>query len=77
MAGRKCDMVWNYIECLAQEGKTGKRARCKSCGYECQGLVKRMKKHYDRCSNEANNDSGEYFYSTPYSYSTLQICYRG
>lgn len=49
-SGRKRDPIWNYFEELPKVlGKTGVRAKCIYCHTEYQGLVARLKKHYDKC----------------------------
>ena len=54
MSGRKADPIWYHFEKLTSKTATGCRAKCKNCGFELQGLVQRMKKHYDKCT--ASND---------------------
>ena len=52
--GRKRDPIWNYFEELPKVlGKTGVRAKCIYCHNESQGLVARLKKHYDKCPKKA------------------------
>lgn len=51
MPGRKQDSVWIYFEKSVSVGKTGCRAKCKTCGKEMQGLVARLKQHYQECSH--------------------------
>ena len=50
MAGRKQDIVWHYFERTSVTGNCGYRAKWKSCGKEMQGLLARMKSHYNICS---------------------------
>jgi len=54
MTGRKKDVIWHcYIE---KQGKKSKRAVCKKCGKEMQGLTSRMKSHFNICSNNSDED---------------------
>lgn len=47
---QKRDAIWScYSELSCVTGKTGRRAKCKDCGSEMQGLVARMKKHRQKC----------------------------
>jgi len=51
MSGRKQDCVWVYFDKIKVVGKAGCQATCKTCGKEIQGLVARMKQHYDSCTD--------------------------
>ena len=53
MSGRKQDCVWLYFDKSKVVGKAGCRATCKKCGKEIQGLIVRMKQHYDSCTDAA------------------------
>ena len=53
--GRKQDDIWRYFKKSVTFGKTGCRATCISCNKEMQGLVKRMKDHFEAC--QGNGDS--------------------
>lgn len=55
MPGRKSDSVWIYFDKIVVCGKTGCRARCKTCNKDMQGLVARMKSHYHSCTNSVEN----------------------
>ena len=57
MPGRKQDSIWFYFERLVVPGKTGCRAKCKSCSKDMQGLVTRMKQHHQLCSSEDTQDT--------------------
>lgn len=56
-SGRKKDPIWiHFIEKSNKtEGKLGNRAICKKCRHEMQGLVERMKVHWQKCS-ETNTE---------------------
>lgn len=49
--GRKKDPIWQYFieKSNKSDGKTGSRATCKKCKFELQGIVERMKKHWEVC----------------------------
>lgn len=49
--GRKKDDIWKYFieKSNKSEGKTGSRATCKKCKLELQGIVQRMKRHWEEC----------------------------
>lgn len=52
-AGRKRDAIWDeYVEVQGESNKF-KRAMCKKCCKEMQGLVRRMKAHFVTCSRES------------------------
>ena len=53
--GRKLDDIWIYFKKSVTFGKTGCRATCISCNKEMQGLVKRMKDHFEAC--QGNGES--------------------
>ncbi|XP_025051378.1 uncharacterized protein LOC102368925 isoform X2 [Alligator sinensis] len=58
-SGRKRDSLWEYFEEIPSLGKKGKRAKCKQCKREMQGLVARMKRHRDNClwgENDVDED---------------------
>ena len=57
MPGRKQDCVWMYFDKCVNTGKAGSRAKCKSCSKEMQGLVARMKQHYNLCVQQEANAS--------------------
>ena len=57
MSGRKQDCVWLYFDKIKVVGKAGCRATCKKCGKEMQGLVARMKQHYDSCTDAHTVDT--------------------
>jgi len=50
MPGRKCDPIWQHFDKLSSVSGKGCKARCKLCRKEMQGLVERMKAHWDKCS---------------------------
>jgi len=54
MIGRKKNVIWHYY--IEKQGKKSKRAVCKKCGKEMQGLTSRMKSHFNKCSNNSNNE---------------------
>lgn len=57
--GRKSDPIWYHFEKMASNTSTGCRAKCKICGHEMQGLVKRMQSHYDKClATQADSEDG-------------------
>lgn len=49
--GRKKDPIWQYFieKSNKSNGKTGSRATCKKCKFELQGIVARMKTHWEVC----------------------------
>lgn len=49
-SGRKKDPIWYYFNEKFEVGKKGRRAICKTCGKEMQGLVARLKSHYSICA---------------------------
>jgi len=52
--GRKKDVIWHcYIK---KQGKKSKHAVCKKCGKEMQKLTSRMKSHFNKCSNNSDNE---------------------
>lgn len=57
-SGRKKDLIWQFFKEKSgkAEGKPGCRATCKKCNLEMQGLVERMKKHWEKCKNVNNED---------------------
>ena len=55
--GRKQDDIWAYFKKSVTPGKTGSRATCRSCNKEIQGLVKRMKDHFEVCEGNKNRAS--------------------
>lgn len=57
-SGRKKDLIWQFFKEKSgkAEGKPGCRATCKKCNMEMQGLVERMKKHWEKCKNVNNED---------------------
>jgi len=52
--GRKKDVIWHYY--IEKQGKKSKRAVCKKCGKEMQGLTSRMKSHFNKCSINSDNE---------------------
>jgi hypothetical protein len=54
-SGRKPDAIWDEFSKLKIAGKQGSRAVCKRCNHELQGIVDRMKKHYELCSKSTQN----------------------
>ncbi|XP_069593638.1 uncharacterized protein [Ranitomeya imitator] len=58
MAGRKRDPIWvHFVEMPAADlGKKGARAKCKYCQKDIQGLVCRLKSHYENCNQKGNED---------------------
>lgn len=63
MSGRKQDAIWHHFKKIPSNTMTGCRAKCNNCGHELQGLVKRMKIHYNKCSGK--EDEGGASTSTP------------
>lgn len=57
--GRRSDAVWSSFTEVKIEGRKGKRAKCKLCGKEMEGQVARMKKHYQTCNNNIEDESGD------------------
>ena len=57
MSGRKQDWLWLYFDKIKVLGKAGCRATCKKCGKVMQGLVARMKQHFDSCKNAHTVDT--------------------
>ncbi|XP_073446747.1 uncharacterized protein [Dendrobates tinctorius] len=57
-AGRKRDPIWvHFVEMPAADlGKKGARAKCKYCQKDIQGLVCRLKSHYENCNQKGNED---------------------
>lgn len=57
-SGRKKDLIWQFFKEKSgkAEGKPGCRATCKKCNLEMQGLVARMKKHWEKCKSVNNNN---------------------
>ncbi|CAG7785743.1 unnamed protein product, partial [Allacma fusca] len=52
MAGRKRDIIWLKFQEVGTDNRKGKRAKCNDCGIEMEGLIKRMKKHLEKCEPE-------------------------
>jgi hypothetical protein len=48
MPGRKRDSVWLNFDEVKIESRKGKRAKCKECGGEMEGLTQRMRKHLEQ-----------------------------
>jgi len=48
-------MLFGIITSKKQRKKS-KRAVCKKCGKEMQGLTSRMKSHFNKCSNNSEED---------------------
>lgn len=44
-SGRQREAIWAEYDEISTTQKTGKRVKCKTCGFEMQGLVQRMKYH--------------------------------
>lgn len=65
MSGRRHDAIWLHFQKLPSRTATGCRAKCNICGHEMQGLVKRMKVHYDKCSSK-DDQSGASTTSEPH-----------
>lgn len=60
--GRKKDIIWVSFEEIRNESRKGLRAKCKNCGHEMEGQVKRMKDHLGKCiKNEDIVDNGSKF----------------
>lgn len=59
--GRKEDNIWQYFVKQTIVGKLGCRAVCKKCGKNIQGLVERLKTHWETCKNKncSNNNDDE------------------
>ena len=55
MPGRHQDSIWYHFDKILQPGKTGCRAKCKSCSKDMQGIVSRMKQHYVACSLDSTD----------------------
>ena len=49
---RHTDPVWNNFVKIVTVGKTGSRAKCKSCNKEIQGIVSRLKLHTLSCASK-------------------------
>lgn len=47
--GRKKDLIWLSFEEIRNTSRKGLRAKCKHCGHEIEGQVKRMKDHLGKC----------------------------
>lgn len=48
--GRKKDFLWSkFEEIQPSERHKCIRAKCKKCGVEMAGLLKRMKVHFEKC----------------------------
>ena len=56
MAGRKADPIWAFYDKIPSTTPTGCRARCKSCKYELQGLVARLRTHQLKCSTSNSTE---------------------
>ena len=54
MVGRNPDDIWKKFHKI-KHGK-GFKAKCISCGKESQGLVARMKQHYEKYSTDMGKD---------------------
>lgn len=58
--GRKKDAIWSYFKELPKKfGIKCIRVSCNKCEAEVQGLVARMKMHFQKCSSEENIDNSE------------------
>jgi len=57
MSRRNEDSVWLYFDQIKVVGKAGCRTTCKKCGKEMQGLVARMRQHYDSCTDAHTVDT--------------------
>ncbi|KAL7641225.1 UNVERIFIED_CONTAM: hypothetical protein RMT77_008363 [Armadillidium vulgare] len=44
-AGRQKESIWAEIGEIPTTQKTGIRVKCKTCGFEMQGLVQRLENH--------------------------------
>ncbi|RXG52461.1 Serine hydroxymethyltransferase, mitochondrial [Armadillidium vulgare] len=44
-AGRQKESIWAEIDEIPTTQKTGIRVKCKTCGFEMQGLVQRLENH--------------------------------
>lgn len=60
--GRQKDAIWQYFLEKCGNTKTGRRAICKICKKEIQGIVARMKTHYEECKKRGTVaiDIGKY-----------------
>lgn len=56
VTGRKLDSVWHNFEIIKKDGRQGRRARCRKCGFELEGQVARLKKHLSKCFLMSNDD---------------------
>ena len=57
MAGKKNDSIWLHFNKILIPGRKGCRAECKICKRTMQGLVARMKCHFELCSREENGEA--------------------
>lgn len=56
--GRKEFGIWQHFIKKKVVGKLGCRAVCKKCGKELQGLVDRLKSHWETCKSKTSDISG-------------------
>ena len=75
-SGRKKDLIWQFFKEKSgkAEGKPGCRATCKKCNLEMQGLVERMKKHWEKCKSVNNEDIDTYSDSSILHYKLQKNC---
>jgi BED zinc finger len=53
MSGRKKNIIWEHFN--VREGEKSLRATCKYCAKEMQGLVARLKTHYEKCTKKISD----------------------
>lgn len=58
-AGRKSNVLWEHFKRVPNANKTGWRAICNSCQVELQGVLDRMKKHFEQCRSRGDIQSLE------------------
>ena len=73
MSGRKSDLIWTHFDKIRTKSGVGQRAKCKSCNKEMQGLVARLKKHYEKCLEEVEGLDSTFKPSETDKASSLEI----
>ncbi|RXG59027.1 hypothetical protein Avbf_14316 [Armadillidium vulgare] len=60
-AGRQKESIWAEFDEIPTTQKTGIRVKCKTCGFEMQGLVQRLKNHKaSKCKGSSPTQDGSH-----------------
>ncbi|KAL7639608.1 UNVERIFIED_CONTAM: hypothetical protein RMT77_010109 [Armadillidium vulgare] len=60
-AGRQKESIWAEFDEITTTQKTGIRVKCKTCGFEMQGLVQRLKNHKaSKCKGSSPTQDGSH-----------------